>query len=116
MLTPNPLIIAMIAPNIMAITSSAWFSMKSCAASAADALAGIGVCRAPVPRTKNHSAASTTPMVTVISVAIRSRISPGSVPSSQFSHAHLRWIPMLISLTNEVIRSFSGQVHRKAES
>ena len=90
MLMPNPLIIARIAPSMTPITSSAWFSVHSSAASAAGASAGIGVCSAPVARTKIHSAATTMPIATTTSVAIRSRISPGSVESSQSSHARQR--------------------------
>ena len=90
MLMPNPLIIARIAPSMTPITSSAWFSVHSSAASAAGAWAGIGVCSAPVARTKIHSAATTMPIATTTSVAIRSRISPGSVESSQSSSARQR--------------------------
>ena len=90
MLTPKPLIIARIAPSIIAITMRAWFSIHSCPATAAGALAGIGTWRAPVARTNSHSAASTTPIVTTISTAVRSRSCPGSVASSQSSQAGRR--------------------------
>ncbi len=88
--TPNPPIIAMIAPSIIAITMSAWFSIHSSAAVAAGAFGGIGTWRAPVARTKSHSAASTTPIASTISMAIRSRSCPGSVASSQSSQAGRR--------------------------
>ena len=90
--TPNPLIIARIAPSMMPITSRAWFSVHSSAAAAAGVPCGIGACRAPVTRMKIHSANTTTPIATTTSVAIRSRISPGSVESSQSSQAGLRLI------------------------
>ena len=81
--TPNPPTSARIAPSIIAITRRAWFSIHSSAAVAAGAFGGIGTWRAPVARTKSHSAASTTPIVRTTSMAIRSRNCPGSVASSQ---------------------------------
>ena len=90
--TPNALIIATMAPSMMPITSRAWFSVHSSDASALGAPGGIGTWRAPVPRMNTHSAATTRPIATTTSVAIRSRISPGSVESSQSSQPGLRLI------------------------
>ena len=87
---PNPPISARIAPSIIAITVRAWFSIHSSAAGPAGVRGGIGTCRAPVTRTKSHSAARTTPIANTTSVAIRSRSCPGSVASSQSSQAARR--------------------------